>query len=97
MLKLALPESQEQDNPPRYSLLSLLQMSVNVYHFSDISHLAIPKGGLDLFLNSSDGGAERLCESEKTPGLHCIKHYSSSVTSLLISGFGCVREGDGVI
>lgn len=64
---------------------------------TDISHLAIPKGGLDLFLNSSDCGAERLCESLKTLGLHCIKHYSSSVTSVLISGFGCVRDGDGVI
>lgn len=41
---------------------------------SDISHLAIPKGGLDLFLNSSSGGAERRCERKTTPGLDCIKH-----------------------
>lgn len=56
-LKLPWLESQELDNLDRSSLQLLLQMSADVYYFSDISHWTIQ--GLDLFLNSSSGGAEK--------------------------------------
>lgn len=69
--KLLSLESQEQDNPSRwYSLLSLLQITANVYHFADISLSAIPKGGAWSFPKQQ----KQRQSSEKTAGLDCIKH-----------------------
>lgn len=65
-LKLSRLDSQEQGNLSRYSLQVLLQMSAVVYRFSDVSHWTIPKGGLDLFQNSSSGGTEKQQEVLKS-------------------------------
>lgn len=81
-------ESQEQGNLSRYSLQLLLQMSADVYHFFDISHWTIPKGGL--------GGWEaprgfEICR------LDCIKH--SLLRLCRITAYlwlrGCVWGGNG--
>lgn len=73
--KLSSLESQEQDNPSRwYSLLSLVQISANVYYFSWHFPFSHSKGGwgcLDLSLNSSGGGAETHWDLENAgPGLY---------------------------
>lgn len=75
--KLSSLESQEQGNPSRwYSLLSLVQISANVYYFPWHFPFSHSKGGwgwgcLDLFLNSSSGGAETHWDLENAgPGLY---------------------------
>lgn len=61
MPELPQLESQKQDNPSTwYSLLSLLQITEHVYHFSDISLLASPKGGLDLLQTAAPWETEGL-------------------------------------
>ena len=60
--------------------LSSLQIIADVYHFSDIPHLAVPKGGLDPFFSKQQ---RRWCwetlrelekKKKKNVSLDCIKH-----------------------
>lgn len=89
-LKLPWVESREQDNLDRHSPQLLLQMSANVYHFSDISHSTIPKGGLDPSVNSGIGWVERHREGLKLrPGL--CKALTPALSRLGLS-VACVRR-----
>ena len=91
--------------------LSSLQIIADVYHFSDIPHLAVPKGGLDPFFSKQQ---RRWCwetlrelekKKKKNVSLDCIKHlklelcHISAYLWLCVCVCVCVRwggDGDGV-
>lgn len=95
LLNRHVVKSQEQDNPSTwYSPLSSLQIIANVYHFSDIPHLAVPKGGLDPFFSKQQ---RRWCwetlrelEEKKNVSLDCIKHLKLELSHISAYLWLCV-------
>ena len=92
-------KSQEQDNPSRwYSPLSSLQIIANVYHFSDIPHLAVPKGGSWSFFFSLTTAAVVLRDTarvRKKLSLDCIKHFKLELCHISAYLWLCVCWGGG--